>query len=385
MPGRIAFVGLDRQIHLVDHDGGNPTQLTLSLADNPLMLWGQPELERKAWSWPTWSPDGGSVACFELPDGDDVSGPARVHVLDIDGVRQQELMELSGAVPLYCHWRPDNSGLLVLSQDDDQLRLTYTALEKLGQARILEEGVPLFFCWAPDGRGVLVHTASAPGRGRVVLRDCEGRRPDEILPQEPGNYCAPVVVGEDVAHVERLPSQNRLLRSTIDGTAVRELLRFRGLGAIVPAGEDRMVFSCAPEGEGTPYRGLTLIDGYEQLPLAEDDSLAFMWSEARGELIYARLDTENNCLAWRAVAPGQPPRELLRFWPSRELLFYLHFFDQFVHSHHLVDPTGRHLVFSGHPHCEGPPSGPPKVLVLDIDSGELTELDSGGFACFRPC
>ncbi|MCB9758321.1 MAG: PD40 domain-containing protein [Alphaproteobacteria bacterium] len=387
---RIAYTGPDRQLHLIGADGRDATQLTLDLSRNPLLVWGRPELSSSAWSWPSWSPDGQRIACFELPDGDDVSRPARVHVLDTDGVRQIELVSLSGRIPIYCFWRPDGQGLAILMQSEDQLVLGYAALDQPGQLRILEEGVPLFFAWAPDGRRVLIHTGvlNQPGSSRLVMRDSQGRMPDEILPQTPGNFCTPVFVGRRLVQVERRGTVNRLLVSDEAGGGARSLLEFQGLGAVVPVpGSRRVAFSAAPAGQGSPYRGVTLVDvetGALQR-LTEDDCLAFFWSEARGQLLYARVDTAENCLSWHGARVGEEPVTLCRFWPTREMLFFLHFFDQFSLSHSLLSPDGGTLVFAGHLTGGATDRASARVWVLDLATDEAPrELARGGFGCFEP-
>ena len=380
---RLAVVGNDRQLHQVRLDGTS-TQLTMSLGDNPLLLWGKPDLQKGSWSWPTWSPDGERLACFELPGGDDVSGPARVYVLEKDGVSQRNLLELSGRVPIYLSWRPDGQGLAVLMQEEEELVLGYVSVDELGKLRIIEEGVPLFFTWGPDRRRILVHSATGTS-GRVAIRDSEGRLPDQVLPQPPGNYCAPVIVGERVVHVERRPGANVLLSSDLDGEDVRELVEFEGLGAFVPVDDHHVIFAAAPHGEGSPYRGATRVHigtGATER-LHEDDSLAFFWSHQGHQLLYARVDTADNCLAWCSVRPNESTVTLCQFVPSREMLFYLHFFDQFVLSHRLVSPDGRHLVFAGH--LPDKVHGPAQVFVKPLRTEEPpAAVSEGSFACFSP-
>ena len=387
MPPRLAYVGTDRQLHLIDADGHSPAQLTLSLGDNPLLLWGQPGLESKTWAWPTWSPDGRRLACFEMPQADDEeTGEATVHVVDTDGVQQMELLRVDRGVPLYCQWQADGEGLLVLVQDEEELELRHLRLDALGRYDVVERGVPLFFTWHPDGRRIFVHTASEgnPRTSRLVVRDTWSILPDDVLPQDPGNYCAPVLCGDTLVHVDRRGHDSALVRTALDGSDQEQLLTYEGLGAIVPAGGRQVVFAAAPQGEGTPYRGLLLVGDRGVETLCTDDCLAFAWNEARGALVYAQVDLQSNCLVWKVVRPGEEPRELKAFWPSREQLFYLRFFDQFVQSHDLVDPSGRWLTFAGHTAEEAAQGSEPTVHVLDLDTGALHDLAPGLFACFRP-
>ncbi len=402
MRGAIAYVGADKQIHLIGADGTGDRQLTLSPGSNPL-LWGQPGLRPTSHTWPGWSPDGQRLICFELPDGEDLSDPVRVQVLDVDGLRQQELLSISGRLPVYAAWSPTGDGALILSQEQDHLSLGWVALDRPGELRLIEEGAPLFFSWHPHPGRVLIHVGEvhrgAGPRGRLVVRDVRGRQPDELLPQHPGNYCVPIPAGDHLVQVDtstpdRPGEVNRLLRTRLDGSEPRALLEFSGLGAIVPAPErGAVIFSAAPDGESTPYRGATLIplDGGGPRRLMDQDCLAFFWSPI-GALVYARVLPEANCLSWSCVLPGGEPRELARFWPSREMLFYLHFFDQFSRSHSLLSPDGSTLVFCGRllgggdalPGRPGSDGEGSRVLLADIVSGELRAIARGSSACFSP-
>ncbi len=65
MKPRLAWVGVDRQIHVMDVEGQQRRQLTVSLASNPLLVWGRPDLMGAIYGWPCWDPSGQRVACFE--------------------------------------------------------------------------------------------------------------------------------------------------------------------------------------------------------------------------------------------------------------------------------------------------------------------------------
>jgi hypothetical protein len=398
--GRIAYVGTDHQIHLIDADGGDYRQITLSLGDNPLLLWGRPSMPSSAHTWPTWSPDGRRLICFELPGGDDVSGPILVQVIDADGVRQVQMLAISGRLPIYAAWSPDGAGAAILLQEEDHLALGWASPDNPGRLRILEEGSPLFFSWHPTDHRPLIHVGGLTGRSRLIYRDVSGGLPDEVLPQLPGNYCVPIVVGDRLVQVDRSRSVNRLVSTDLSGEDERLLLEFTGLGALAPApGEDAVVFSAAPGGEGHPYRGATLLylDGRPPARLTEDDCFAFFWSRALSALIYARVLNEERCVTFNRCDVGGEPEEIARFWPSREMQFYLRFFDQFIMSHSLLSPEGDVLVFSGRligadedpprsrRHGSEPRGDDPHILVADLRRrGEIHPIASGSFACFSP-
>jgi len=383
---QIAYIGADGQVHVSDQDGADHRQLTLSVAQNPLLVWGRPDLALTNHAWPTWSPAGHNLLCFEYPEGEQASGPARVHLLDLDGVRQVELLAVEGRVPIYAAWHPDGSGVLVLMQAEDRLTLGWVSHDEPGRLRVLEEGAPLFFHFVHDRR-LLIH-AGTGSDARVVVRDLDGRRPDVPFPEPPGNYCVPIVLDERVVHVVRRGRTNTLVHSDHEGNDTQDILDFTGLGAVVPVpGKSQVVFSAAPEGEGTPYRGATLVDleSGEVTRLTDDDCLAFFWSPRGRALIFAKVLQEANCIAWNQVSPGGDAVELARFWPSREMLFYLHFFDQFTLSHKLVSPGGDALVFAGRLMGRDAPSGPPQVLVTSLDTPSGARVvASGVFGCFAP-
>ncbi len=387
---RLAFVAPDRQLHLLDLSTESHTQLTLSLGDNPLLRWGNPDLPQTGYAWPCWSPDGDRIACFQFPQGDDVSDPIGVHIVELDGLTQTELLQVPGRVPIYAAWQPNGEGLGVLLQQEEEIELGYCRLDDIGRLRVLDQGAPLFFTWGSDARRVFVRSGSPdnPLTNRLVVRDTKGEMPDAAPPQEPGQYCTPLVVGDRLIQVEQCALINRLISTTFEGDQEKLLLEFDGLGAAVPVpGKNAIVFSSAPDGGNLPYRGATWIDIDTTKPtrLTEDDCVAFFWSPGGAQLIYVGVDKTGNCLTWYSVRDNENPVELCRFWPSREMLFYLHFFDQFVRSHHLVSADGRFLVFSGHLHEDGPPEGPPNILVLDLrGEAPIRVVSAGFFACFCP-
>jgi len=221
----------------------------------------------------------------------------------------------------------------------------------------------------------------------LVVRDTQGVLPDEVLPQAPGRYCRPLVMGNRVAHVSHVNGVERLVSSDLLGEDEQILLEYEGLGAIMPArSQSGIVFSSAPDSGNTPYRGATLfsLSGRDPIRLTEHDLICFFWSDKGEQLIYARLLPELNCLAWYSARPNEAPVELVRFRPSREMLYYLHFFDQFAETHKLVSGDGRYLVFSGQLE-EDAPESKPQIYVLDLRGAEkLRNVGQGSFGCFEP-
>ena len=126
------------------------------------------------------------------------------------------------------------------------------------------------------------------------------------------------------------------------------------------------------------------LDGQHSERLTDDDLLCFFWSDSGQQLLYARLLPESSCLAWYSVRSNSTPVELVRFRPSREMLYYLHFFDQFAETHKLISSDGQYLVFSGVLDTDAPESKP-KIHVIKVreNAGPVT-LGEGSFGCFEP-
>lgn len=389
---RLAFVGIDRQVHLSDARGAPPVLLTPALP-RPGGAWSMLKGPQDAWSWPTWSPTGEWLAAFAVETSDAQAGPSRVVALSLDGIGQEEWAQVAGAAPIYLQWHPSGGALTVLTQQNQELVLGVLRRDRLGQLRPVEHGVPLFFNWTRDGARLLLHVGGNEGEGRLLLRDPLGDGEDKLLDRAPGSFCAPVFAGGQAVYAasRRGEGASDVVASAPDGADARVLARRRGLLALVAGPGDRVALSAAPRGEGTPYRGIDLLDVRtgEVENLTESDCLAFFWAPSGDWILYARVDAEANCLTWyRAGLDGRLPVALGTFWPTRDLLFYLHFFDQYAGSHSLISADGRFVTFAGYPAGGGQAdlSAPPRIWVKDVTEPDRPafEVGRGSFSVFSP-
>lgn len=387
--GRVALVGVDQQIHVVDPAGRRSRQLSYPKVSSALSRWGAVAGQGSS-SWPCWSPDGRWIACFQSREED---GPLSVvSALEADGVEERELAELSGLAPIYAQWEPGGRRLAVLSQADQELELGLCDLDDLGRYRPVERGVPLFFSWAPDGGRLLIHVGSAEGLSRILLQRADGKGEPIVLPDPPGSFCTPVYSGSRPVYVGGHLGRSWLCVARPDGGRSLALGAFDGLVAVLPdPSAPRVAVGAAPRGEGTPYEGLWVapLDGGPMARVTEDAVMAFFWAPDGGRLLYASPDLVSSCLRWRSVelASGKI-RDLCPFWPSRELLFYLHFFEQFATSHPLVSPDSRSLVFASYAASEQgtPDTARCHVLAIDLDDPDPQPriLGEGTLGVFSP-
>ena len=400
-PPRIAFIGLDRQLHVVPVQGGAAARVTWSQKVGGLAALPGTRTPDGC-TWPCWSPDGRWLAAFRT-EVDGVGAQGCLFVAEVGGVRERELFRQPDEHPIYARWSPDGRNLALLCQHQEEL-LLYTVDVASGRHRLVEHGVPLFFCWTPDGTGLLVHCGAAKGPGRLVHRVVVGPGEDAVFPVAPGSFCAPVVLPgapPRVLFATAAPGGvSHVCTADLDGERLRHVASLRGLLALVPDPEGRRVaIGCAPGGEATPYDGIWLADleGGPLHQISAHANMAFFWADGGRALVYAAAHRASGCVRWYRCRPGaldpsdSVEQELLPSWPTRDQVFLLHFFDQFAGSHGLLDPDGRWLLVASWPDpAASPDRGPgartPRILRVDLslDDPEAVVLAQGSLAIFGP-
>jgi len=387
--GRVALVGDDRQIHLVDPISGRRRPLTLPRVPSALARWGSyagPGVS----SWPCWAPDGRWISCFQARDEDaplDV-----VAAVEVDGVQERELVTLHGRLPIYASWASDGRRLAVLLQAEEELELGICDLSDVGRCRPVIKGVPLFFCWSPEAARLFVHVGAREGGNRLLLQDLERAGGSVLLADGPGSFCAPVYAAGRPVYVSAHLGRSWLSVARADGGSGEALGAFDGLVAVLPDPRGpRVLVGAAPRGEGTPYEGLWLapLDGGPIEQVSEEPCMAFFWDPQGERVITARVDLMSSCLRWSVLdLATRRRRDLCPFWPSREMLFYLHFFEQFAQSHSLLSPDGRTLVFPSYAASEQGTAEGARCHVLALDLYEPDpqprSLGEGTFGVFSP-
>jgi hypothetical protein len=156
-----------------------------------------------------------------------------------------------------------------------------------------------------------------------------------------------------------------------------------GLAALVASPNGRFIArGVASKGDGSAYTDLTILDveSGEETLVREEGCLAFMW--AGDGLVTASVDTTQNLVRWTHVSLDGKEIDLGTLSPSRDLGFYLRFFEQYTQSHPLVDPEGKNLLLAGREKPGAKSSQ--KIYRIPLDGGPREELGEGVFAVYGP-
>ncbi len=359
---------------LVRLDGERQVVRGASAERAPLWAtWGRNEAP-DVHSWPCLSPDGRAWAALRVPRG---GGDARVAVSARDGV-EQESERLDG-IPIYLQWSPGGRAVAVLTHRSEGLGLQVV---RAGAERVETwlTGTPLFFTWLDDER-IVAHVGREVGRPEVLVVQGSVVRP---FPGQPGSFCTPVVTRAGVVWSAVHGGHESLLVTAPSGLPSRELERVDGLLALVPTPAGQVLRAISSDGDGQAYHDLRSLDPRtgRTSRLADGPLLAFL-PVPDGAVVVARRNERRGSFSFsRISADGRDERLIGEVLPSRDLRFWVRFFEQFAASHPLVDPTGRSLVLAGRRTDTDPDR--PRIWRFPLDGGPAEDLGEGPFACFAP-
>jgi hypothetical protein len=383
-PSELAFVGADRQLHLISPGQLRSQQLTWP-GPAPTGQGSDPE---DSANWPVWSPDGRWIAF--LRKAGEGTGAMDLSITQVNGVQEQVLHRFEDRLPLYFQWSPNGKKIAVVAQHLQEVELW--VVDPQG-ARLMEVGVPLFFSWLPDSQRLVVHAGASSRRSDRLLVRSLGSDPDLSLTENPGSFCAPVVTADRI--VFAIPQGSGTLVCSTDhrGNDFQAIAELPGLTAFLASPDGRsLALAGSPRGPSHPYQGIHLcpISGGELRPITQDPCLAFSFCPDSEGLVWASLAGPAGPVTWWTSPQPRsvPPRKLANCWPTRDTLFQLHFFEQFLESHPMISPDGRFLAwsaFDGPPHAG--PSGKSAVFVCDLadPQAQPRRLADGSFAVFcRP-
>ncbi|MFT7520156.1 MAG: hypothetical protein ACI9MC_002300 [Kiritimatiellia bacterium] len=377
----IAYVSTDRQIFTIDRRGDHRSQT----GADPSVMWGwwgsSGALNH---SWPTWSPDGGSLACFATSN----DGDAHVVTMEVDGVSSVVVADIGQRLPIYLHWSADGSRIAILSQmvadQQDRLHLATCRAHVAESERYLARGTPLFFTWAADHVACFVGNGEA-GRSTLAMLSPDAKGSNIILPGQPGNFCAPVWLGDRLLYVVQRGDGSTVVTARSGDPEPTVIEHVRGLVALVKSPCGRMIArAVAPEGDGTPYRHIAIydIDTNAVIDIADRPCLAFMWMPDSSGLLTAEVDTDRNIMRWYKLSLDGVADPIVDTYPTRDFGFYLRFFEQYTQSHMLVNPASTHLLLAGALAGHQGSGRQSKLWEVPLSGGAPKELGEGLFGVY---
>ncbi len=383
--GRLVYVGEDGDLYQSDEQRGL-RRLTWGWKDS-----GDDD-RRLEYVWPSYSPDGSLVACFGVRPGE--SPEAGLYAVADDGVAMHELWRMAGAAPVCESWSPDSGQIALLLQEEEGSRLELADVRDPGRTTTLDRGAPVFWSWSPAAGYIAVHT----GGSRTLSEDArlsvfateDGCR--EVVRLTPGEFRTPAWSpdGTRVAYVDASNERKEYLSFYRVADGVSEIVcPVEGHCAMLWSPDGRYLAFSEALGE-TPYlfTGVTLVDtrtGRSEV-VGDESVVAFLWSPCSNRLLLMAF-SEDGGMQWSTLDVGGGRTTVTpRFFPSRELVYFCWFFDQFAPSHPLVSPDGRMLAFTGSlPDSERDESGQfeSSVYLASLTGdGPLRKLAPGHFACW---
>jgi len=393
---RLLYVGDDGDVYQ-SNLGGPSRKLT----------WGWNELsssDRLHYVWPAYSPDGSQIACFGVRSG---SVPeASLYTVANDGIRMSELWRMTEASAPVCEsWSPDSRSIAILLQGHDELQLEVASVDRPGRTTLVDRGAPLFWSWSPRASYLAVHT----GGSSSIYEDARlsvfqvGRECSKIVELAPGEFRTPTWSpdGGRLAYVDASdPSGEFLSLYRLDDGTIDVLLQVHGQTAMLWSPDGRTLALAQALGDSPHvYSGITLVDVEtgDARVLDESEVVSFFWAPCSKRLVTMAFASDAG-MCWSVLdveaarSSGGPLSAHKRrlgsnFYPSRELVYFSWFFDQFAVSHPPISADGTRLVFAGH---MGGGDGSPiaarsqsNVYVASLSEGGAVErVASGHFACW---
>ena len=345
---RIAIAGIDGSLYTVDPDGSDRRRIS------PVNTERGDTDYAGVFTWPVWSPDGGSVL-FSAVRPAQPAAPISLMRAPADGsgvavtlfVDHPETNGIGNSVPHYAAWSPDGERIAVIAGTGVEL-ITATFDGETGEDRyMVATGAPVYLDWGPRSSRLAIHVAGAlytvgyDGEGFTSVFDGQGMQ-----------FLAPQFLGDSGGFLHGDASSG-------DVTVVTSGLA-EGESSVLGASAGVAAFRASPDGGSVAllrgefhrlYRSLALvgIEDEEEVTLIERRIRAAWWSPDGSKIAVAspssRLQGGIEWSIWD-IAEGEESFAALML-PTPEFDFVQSFFEQYDNSVSLWSPDSAHIVMAG--------------------------------------
>ncbi len=364
--GMLAVIDLSGNVIIYDADGKNPFPLTTD-ADG----------RSKIYQMPTWSTDG-RLAFFgvSVERADPYSLRMFVaHPVEA-GAPYRIAYTSQEEVLTYAYWSPEacpagncRDLALLYTPPDRNLLGVRLIRDRNGAFEVIEvaRGAPFYYSFAPDGKRMLWHRF---GR-RLELYDVASNRVEATLPDISGSFQAPMW--------SPVPGDERLLFATqsADDPELSDLVIAKGEARQTLLSNQPPPLAFAWNADGTQVAVTSAFGALQVLDAAsgalvtrggQGQVVAHFWSPQGDKLAYLSLRRPNPTRQTSFSGNGhgassvQQSRQLELTWyilevatgaeyaldsfaPTREMIYFLNFFEQFARSHTFWSPDGRYIAY----------------------------------------
>ena len=377
-----AYIGDDQQVKMSPTIGHDVKSLSHSYG---------PSGESIACLWPLWSPNNRWIAYFQLGS---IELPPSICITEVNGIEQRVLAYETEGMPIYAAWSPDSHQLAVLFQLDE-LQLYVYHIDQLGEGKLIAEGAPLFFRWLEDSTGLLVHSIhKRAGNSTLINTSLLPYGEDSSLSQRPGGFSVPLLINDHTVFAEKSQNKTYIYQSGLNGDDKTLLFDVVGVVSMQRHPSKPLIaYASAPSSDGTPFVGLSIFNimGRSHQLVFKDELSSFYWSPCGERLLLVRVDREKRCMHLEMWSESEGLTYVHPFWPTREQIFHIHFFEQFDLSHKQFSECGKYFVYSGFrkKDIDEGISLEPYVFLTDLNTLQTRAVCKGLFATFpqieRPC
>jgi TolB protein len=349
------------------------------------------------YTFPIWSPDGGSVLFSSYVSFNGAAAQGALHRTDADGNGEIVTLAFDNAsrsgigpfAPHFSSWSPNGERIAVTTGGEFGIGTILVGSFSGEAPDGIALGAPLYVNWAPDARSLLVHQDAGlhiiPVDGVI-----SGAAKTVGVGSISFNSASWAPDSQSFAHVENISGNPSVVITKTSDVDTHQ---------IISEGDRLVRVGWSPDGQqiaiakssGGLFHTLSIYDlaSSEERTIHEGPLNAFWWSPDSSKLAIVEEATQIEFTHnWSVLDVDSGVVTLLTtYFASDQFLFVQDFFDQYVESHNIWSPDSSKIVISGlvldlekvikpNGDLDLPPEFDPEIWVLDV-SGDVEPVSVG--------